>query len=240
MKKNISSSHMPMLALAAGLSGAFARIILYRLGTDGQGLLIRNHPLHILCWILSAATVVCLWTAVKKSPEPAAASNSYDPVFPLSLACAWGIGTCVLEFPLPQDRLALIRMILGVLAAFALIWSGYRQWRRKPCGVYSFALVCVFFAAHLVCCYRVWSGNPQLADYTWQLFAVVCLILASYQKCALQAGLGKEKAHQLLCLLAGFFCMMAAPGSGCSAMYLTCGLYFLCTAALPRKQEDAL
>jgi len=97
MKKNISSSHMPMLALAAGLSGAFARIILYRLGTDGQGLLIRNHPLHILCWILSAATVVCLWTAVKKSPEPAAASNSYDPVFPLSLACAWGIGVTVVR-----------------------------------------------------------------------------------------------------------------------------------------------
>lgn len=240
MKKFANQPHIPLLVLCAGLTGAFAREALYLMSTDPSGLLQSNHPLHILCWVLSAVVTLCLG-AVLRTQE---AADDYAANFPknnqvlhMSIIGAAGILVTVLTGLNPRDNLSLIWTVLGLLSAAALVVIGISRAADKRPKFYLYGLLCLFYAVHMICCYKSWSSNPQIEDYCFSLLACACLIISAYQRTAFCAGVGHRRMHLFFCLMAGFFCILCAPGSEHPWLYLTNGCFFLADLTMKLPQE---
>lgn len=235
MKKFTTLSHTPLLVSAAGLVGAIARSALYLLGKDSSGLLTACHPLHLLCWVLTAAVALCLWAVLRKlAPINDYSANfpTNNRVLPASILVAAGIAITVLTDLNPRDRLALTRTVLGLLSAAALVTIGVGRAADKRPKFYLYGALCLFYAIHMICRYKVWSGNPQVADYCFSLLACACLTISAYQRAAFCAGVGHRRVHLFFCLMAGFFCVLCAPGEDHSLLYLTSGCFFLTDLAM--------
>ncbi len=244
MKKLTSISHLPLLVLAAGLVGAFARAMLYLLGRDASGLLVQNHPLQFCCWILAGAVALCLWLVLKNQT----ACNNYHAnfqkntrVLPAAIANAAGILVTVLLNLDLRDNLTLAWAVLGLLSAWALVTIGKGRKAGKRPKFYLYGLVCLFYALHMIFCYKLWSGKPQVADYCFAVLACACLTLSAYQRTAFCAEAGNRRAHLFFCLMAGFFCILCIPGSEHPLLYLTSGCFFLTDLAMtphhPQEKE---
>jgi len=235
MKKHVFLSNIPLLVLAAGLAGFFARAALYLLGRDASGLLVPRHPLHILCWVLTAAVTLCLGVIVWKQE----AANDYTVNFPkntrvlhMAIIAAAGICATVLTNLNPLDKLNLVWSGLGLLSAPALVVVGICRATDKRPKYFLYGVLCLFYAVHMICCYKSWSSNPQVADYCFSLLSCACLTISAYQRTAFSAGVGHRRVHLFFCLMAGFFCILCLPGSEHPWLYLTNGCFFLSDLAM--------
>lgn len=240
MKKNANLSYIPLLTLAAGLTGALARTALYLFGMDAAGLLKRNHLLHILCWLLAVGVALCLGAVLWKQE----ANNDYAANFPkntralpISIIGAAGILVTVLGGLGSQDTLYPVWLALGLLSAAALVFIGTGRAADKRPKFFLYGVLCLFYAVHMVCSYKVWSANPQVEDYCFSLLACACLTISAYQRTAFCAEAGHRRAHLFFCLMAGFFCILCAPGSAHPWLYLTSGCFFLSDLAMMLPQE---
>lgn len=240
MKKSTNLSYIPLLVLAAGLTGAFARAALYLLGMDASGLLKPNHPLHILCWVLAAAVALCLGVVLRRQePNDDYAANfpKSNRVMPTSIIGAAGIVFTVLTGLNLRDTLNLAWTALGLLSAAALVTIGIGRAADKRPKFYLYGLLCLFYAVHMIYCYKNWSGNPQTEDYCFSLLACACLTISAYQRTAFCAGAGHRRIHLFFCLMAGFFGILCAPGAEHPFLYLTSGCFFLSDLAMTLPQE---
>lgn len=243
MKYLSKRSHLPLLVLGAGLVGAFARWALYVFGTDESGLLIRGHFLHLLCWGLTVAVFLCI-TAISKKAED---SENFSLIFPENkyailpaLLTGAGILATVLQHYAPiMDKLTIAWTILGLLSVPALVIIGWLRYRGRRPGFYLHGIVCLFYAMHLVCRYREWSGNPQIPDYSFQLLACVALMLASYQRMAFCAGLGRSRLYLMYSLMAAYLCILSSVGSDYALLYITsgCACLFDLSAAISHHDK---
>lgn len=237
MKKLTALTNLPLLVLAAGLTGALARGVMYLLGKDETGLLAEGNPLLPVCWLLSAAVALCLWLVIRSQPVNNSYAANFPPnrrVMPAAILAAAGIAFTVLS------DLNLLRTGLGLLCVPALVLIGKGRAAGKRPRVYLYGVLCLFYAAHTICCYRLWSGNPQTADYSFTLFACACMILSAYQRTAFCARIGHRRPHLFFSLMAGYFCMLCIPASEHPWLYLTSGCFFLTDLAteLPRKEAS--
>lgn len=246
MKKLIPTKSAPWLILAGGILGLALRKLMHALFLDVHGLLEAGNPLALASWILTALTAVFLAVWV----FPLDGSNLYEDNFSPSIPAALGsflaaggiLATVLGANPFPQDRLTLIWRVLGILAALGLAGAGLCRLKGKCPFVLFHAAVCIFFAAHLINGYRVWSGKPLIRDYTFQIFACLGLMLASYQHTAFEAGLGQRRALLFTSLLAVFLCCPALNNADTPLLYLGCGIWLftsLCRLEpLPRRKSS--
>lgn len=240
MKQTTNRSHIPLLVLAAGLAGSFSRAALYLVGTDAYGLLVAGHPLQGLCWVLTIGAALCLWAVLRKTDESSNYAFNFPQnprVLPMAILAAAGTMVTVLHEPSSHDRMTLIWAVLGLLSAIALVFIGICRATGKQPKFYLYGLLCLFYAVHMVCCYKVWSGKPQIADYCFALLACACLIIGAYQRTAFSAGIGNRRAHLFFSLMAGFFCILCVPGSEHPWLYLTNGCFFLSDSQMTLPQE---
>lgn len=211
MKAVSRSKYIPLVPLAAGVAGMTARFLLYAAGPDNRGLLPSGHPLHILCWAAAVLAAVFLGVSLRKLDG----LNGYERNFPASTLR--GVATCAAAVCLllaafssmgqTRDRLNAARLLLAFAGAPCLAAAGICRISGKRPSFLLYALVCVYFAAELVCRYRAWSGNPQLADYCFQLFACIFLMLTAYHRAAFAVGLGRRKAQLFCGLMAAMLCL---------------------------------
>ena len=217
MNALLKSKNMPFLALILGGVGAVLRWLLYALTTDGKNLIPVGHPLGIGLWIVTAAAAILILAAVLPLRN---AENHPDrfrrdvPAALGSLAAAAGIGlTVLLGRGEAAGALGILWKITGVMAFASLdVIAGCRWQGRQPFFVLH-ALVCVFFAIHMVSCYRGWSSNPQLMDYVFTLFSCIGLMLFAFHHSCLEVGMGKLRVLPAVGLLSVYCCTVALSGS---------------------------
>lgn len=218
--------HIPlMFSLLAGALGFCLRTVLYRVGFDEKNILSSSHPLHLCCLGLTLLTAVYLLTALRKL------GGSIDPVrnFPrsplrsFSLFCAGCLLAvhCVSLLPDSRALPELLRTILALSSAFSLILWAFLPARFTTIPGLCPWLCCVFFMLNGLCRYSVWSGNPQLPDYVFQVLACVLLILTSYHRLAFGTGLGRRRKLLFCGLMSIFLCLMCAAGPEAPLFYLS-------------------
>ncbi len=242
MKKR--NSLLPLIILALGLLGLMLRLGLYKFGMDGRELLVENHIFQILCWVLTVLTGLFLgWMVL-----PLDGVRDYEANFPASLPGGLGCFAAALGIVLTvapvlggyRDILATLWLIAGALAAVGLVVCGICRIRgEKPFFVFP-SPVFLFFALHLANQYRVWSGEPQTTDYSYQLLACVCLTLFSYYCTAFTEGLGRRRIQLFSGLGAVYLCCLALARTDSPWLYLGCGawaLLNLCTLQPPRRRR---
>lgn len=244
MKIKLNDITLPCLILGLGGIGAALRRLMFAVCVDEKGLLTAWNFPRILVALLCAATVALVVTAVWARRG----SNRYPGNFPASLpggiaAMLAAAGILVLlvgHWDMYADRLAFIWRILGILSIPCMILAGLcRIWGRRPFFLFH-GIPCMFFALHLTNFYRVWSGEPQLASYLWQLLASVGLALTAYQHTAFDVGMGKRRRMLAISLLTGFSCLLAVADEGTGSFYLTCGLWAignLCALTPPPRRR---
>lgn len=240
MKYTAKNKLLVPLVLSAGLVGAFARFILYRFTPDAMGLLPKYHPLDLLCWLLSAAVILCTGAVILKLKDSKDFTRSFPRKTGLlgpAVTAAAGLLVTLLQGLQLSTKLHLVWLLLGFLSVPGLIVIGCQRTKGNIPTSWAYSLLCLFYAVHLICCYQSWSGNPQIPDYSFQLLACVFLILAAYQRSAFSAALGSRRMHLICSLLAGYFCTLCCVGCDFPWLYLTSGGFFLCDLTFQSKHH---
>lgn len=246
MKKYLKIEYLPFLSLGTGVLGLILQGLLFLLTMDEKGLVASGHILHILAWIIMIAALALFGMVVTRLHG----HNRYVDNFPASTPGAIGsfilAGGILLTVPFHLDFqgniLAVLWLILAVLSVPCLVFTGLcRRSGKRPVFLFH-AVVCLFFAVHLVRCCQRWSSEPQLETYGFGLFASIALMLSAYHRAAFDAGIGRRRMQLFTGLAAGCLCLGAVPGAEDKLLYITgCiwALSNLCVLTPPRRRRRA-
>lgn len=236
MKKIFKAASLPLFTVLTGLAGFGLRLWLFRTGIDEKGLLATNHPAGILVWILTALVIAVLALGTWKLTE----ISKYSRLFPgnklAALGCILGAAGIlyvnIRDLLQVKDAITIAALVLGVIAAVALILLGACRWQGKRPAFWLRSVMTVYFMLHLVSQYRLWSAESQLQIYFFPLLASVFLMLTAYHGAVLDAGKGGSRRWFAFGSLAAlFFCCLSLQGASWP-FYLTMALWMgtgLCT-----------
>ena len=251
MTKYLNPIHLPWFIPAAGLLGIGLRVWLLADGFDKKGLLVTSHPAGILIWILTALVLSVLVI----SCLPLVQASKYSFNYPASVTGAAGealgaIGiliACIQILFGTMDIVTEVCLVLGFLSVPALGLGAWLRMKGLRPPLYLHGTVCLFWMIRLVCQYRIWSPDPQLQDYSFQLLATVFLMLSCFHRAAFDANMGQRRMSAIFQLGAVYFCMISIPGCKDWLLYLCCGIWTalnLCNLLpLPNwrpKKEDSV
>lgn len=219
------------VAAVAGLAVAGLRAGLYAVALDEKNLLTPFHPLELVLWAVTAATVaVLLWRLRKRDSDPeipsGAAALGY---FVLAAALVPEVLSLRGSAPGLMEKLCFFG---GILAVPGMVWVGIGRLRKQSPFFGFHALLCVWMCLRLVVAYRVWSGDPQLMDYVLPMLASVCLSLFAYQQTAWDVGRISHLGLRFWGLLSVFLCA-ASVGSQSSLFYAAGALWALTALCRP-------
>lgn len=236
---------LPLLPLITGIIGAVLRFVLLHTQVGPDGLLPSNHPISILLYILTACTLAVLVLCVlplKADPRHNRRlfHRSVRPAFGCMFA---GIGillTGLQQLMGQQDILTTITMVMAFVAALCFGFLAYaRQKGTRPHYLVHTGII-VFLMLQLVCQYRVWSPEPQLELYFFQLLASVFLMLSAYQAICLDTRKGERWLYVLFSQAALFFCCLSLTDP-MRFFYLGMGIYCatnLCSLRISRSHSS--
>ena len=224
MKAPVKIRELPLLAIGTGVICSVLRFLMYSFGTDSRGLMKSPNFLHIACLAIAFALAVFTGLSLWKAPDSALRRGKYSSgkqwTAVAILIPVWFLASAFTSLDQITDRLTLIRAVLSfaVVPCFAVsCWC--RIQGKRPLFLLH-GIICVFFMVDMICRYRPWSGNPQLADYTFHLFACIFLVLTTYYLAAADAGLPSPRMLRFFALMALFFCTGALIGPEDIKFYL--------------------
>ena len=228
---------------AAGLASLMLHNYMMDNCFDAKGLLLDGNLPERLLWAVGIGFAVFLVLMLRTI----GGEGSYEDNFPPCLlsgslmlaagaAMLWAIPGLALEAsePVPGvTGLPLLVQNITDMAVQYLPWAAaaamavlgmFRMLGRKPWPILSGA-VCLFYMLMLVTNYRLWSADPQLHDYAYQLLAGVLLMLCSFHRTCCDAGVIQRK-KLIATGLCGAVCSMAAlSGDFQWGFYLASGLW---------------
>jgi len=169
-----------------------------------------------------------------------------------ALAMVWAIPGLVLTVQPPvAEGMSLAVASFTGLAVQYLPWAAavsmavlgvYRMLGKRPWPIFG-GIICLFYMLMLVTNYRLWSADPQLQDYAYQLLAGVLLMLCSFHRTCCDAGVIQRKKLLATGLGAAVCCMASLSGDFQWGFYLASGLWAagsMCHVAVlpPDPEED--
>lgn len=229
MKKYFNSIFLPWFILVAGGMGLMLRFWLLADGFDDKGLMISGHPAEWLLWLLTVLTLILLTIGCL----PLVQADKYCFNFPPSPAGALGeivaaagiIALSIFSFNSQMDIFSMISFLFGLICVPVLVICAWCRLKGKQPIFYLHGIVCVFWMLRLIVQYRVWSPDPQLQDYCFQLLATVFLMLSTYQRTVFDANYGDRRRYAIFHLAALFFCCLSIPGCQDWPLYLGWSVY---------------
>lgn len=244
MKRYLKITSLPLIVLGCGLLTCLLRFWLFAMGEDERGLLSVGTFPDAMSWITVALTLALLAFSCRDLNG----GNKYSFNFPASVQAAAGmalaaVGFCIssiADLAANTDALGKFSAFFGFLAAFAMLMLAYARYKGQRLNILFSGTVCVYLMAFLVSHYRLWSANPQLQTYGFELLAIVFVMLAAYQRAAFDAGKGDRRWYAFFSLAALFFCIATLPGCDNAAFFLGCAAWMFCTPcklAIAKKEN---
>lgn len=224
-------------ALGAGVLSLCLRLLLYRVGFDEKNILSSSHPLHLACLAIGACLSLFLFFAIRKEENPGQFSPG-QPLGALLLLAAGGLtafhGLALIREA--EATLALIRAGAALAAVLSMAVCALAPARLGTLHSLCHGIITAFFALDMLCRYRGWSGDPQLPDYMFQIFACVLLSLCSYHRLALDVGLGKRRVLLWCGLMALYLSLTCVSGPETRLFYLG-GAFWAASCIHSAEQE---
>ena len=116
-------------------------------------------------------------------------------------------------------------VVLPWLAGGAMLVLGvYRMQGRRPHPVFSGA-VCLYHMLMLVSSYRLWSADPKLYAYAYQLLALVLLMLSSFHRTCCDAGIIQRRKLLATGLTAAVCCTASLSMGQMIGFFVASGLW---------------
>ena len=219
MKKLSNPAALGILCTAGGLLCLAARLWLVTAGVDHKGLLIPGHPGDLLSWLTAAAVAAVMALALwGQKPKCRFVPSLHSCAGTLAMTVGFAITAG--ELLAGGTVISLVTGIFGLVSALCGVYTAFCQYKGQRASLLIRCPAIVFFMLLLVCRYQLWSAEPQVQRYGFQLFALVCLTLAAYQRAALEGGTGSAVFYLAASRGAVFFCLAATAGSGHGVFYL--------------------
>lgn len=248
MKNLIPTKLIPCLTVSCAALGLVLRWAMYLTCVDDRGLLVSWNFFQIAGLAVSGVTAVFLILLLL----PLDGSNQYRDNFSPSILGALGtlmgaggiLATVMSAEIYPDDRLTLFWMAAGLVSVLCLVAAAVFRFLGKAPFFLLYGAVCVFFALHIANQYQHWSGNPQIQDYSCQLFACIFLMLSAYYQAAFAVGSGKRRAQLFTGLMGVYLCALSLVRGDTPWLFLG-GMGWLLTnlcALRPvrrRREDDA-
>ena len=206
---------------------------------DHKGLLIAGNLPGTLLWVLGIGYVAALSAML----TTLGGEGGYEDNFPkcrtsgtllliagvlllLTRPRFAGVGEAVLPGGGLAVRITDAAMVGMPWAAGAamLVLGVYRMQGRKPHPVFS-GLVCLYDMLMLVTSYRLWSADPKLHEYAYQLLALVLLMIAAFHRTGCDAGIIQRRKLLFTGLTAAVCCTAALSMELMAGFYLASGLW---------------
>lgn len=246
--------------LTAGLSSLWLHRYMMANCVDAKGLLIAgNLPGRLLLLVGAAFVLTLLLTLRTIGGDGEYADNFPRDLVSGLLMIAAGV-TLVLAIPelgwnAPPDsapisvqnnameKIASVCMeLLPWLAAVSMAALGLLRILKERGWFGLGGLICLFYILMLVSNYRLWSANPQLQDYAYQLLAGVLLMLCSFHRTCCDARIIQRRKLLFTALAAAFCSITSLSMDFQRGFYLASALWALgcvCTMAqLPADPEE--
>ena len=231
-------------ALGAGILTLGLRLYLYKTGFDHKNILSSSHPLHLICIGLAGIMALYLVLAVRKLDGCKHPRRNFPshPLRDLAILAA-GCLMAVHGIALLREAAAVlprIRAGLALAAAGSMLLNPFVP--RKNLNLQSLlhGIITVFFAVDMLSRYRDWSGNPQLPDYVFQIFACILLCLCSYHRLAFDVELGKRRMMLWCSMMALYLCVACVSGPETKIFYLGGALWAASCLCTPMPPADFL
>ena len=229
--------------LAAGLLSLGLNRYMLENFIDDKGLLVAGNLPGKLLWVVGVAFVVGLAYMLRTI----GGDGSYEDNFPAcylsgglmiaaGLLMAWAVPGLALGVPTPMAQgMALGINVLTDWAAKFLPWlaaasmvvlGGLRMAGKKPWSILSGSIT-LFYMLMLVTNYRLWSADPQLHTYAYQLLAEVLLMLCAFHRTCCDAGIIQRRKLLLTALLAAACCIACRSMPFQQTYYLSAALWGL-------------
>ena len=200
---------LPWLPLGAGLLGICLRLWLFAGGIDEKGLLITGHPANILLFILTAAVMAVLFLRLRTLGH----APGYSHLFPRSIPAAVGNGVAAMGIILTLPLSLSGTTVLGLLSAACFAYLAFCALKHLRPAFWLYGIITVYFMVYAVGQYRVFSTEPQISIYFFELLATVFLMLSFYYRAALTIGESKRTAYVFCNQAALFFCCLSLTNS---------------------------
>lgn len=229
-------------ALGAGALTLGLRLYLYRTGFNQKNILPASHPLHLICMGIAGLMALYLALAVRKLDGSGKARRNF-PAHPLRNLAILAAGGLIAFHGIALFReataiLPRIRSGLALGAACSMILSLLVSRKKLMLQSLLHGIITVFFAVDMLCRYREWSGNPQLPDYVFQIFACIALCLCSYHRLAFDAELGKRRMLLWTSMMALYLCLTCVSGPETRVFYLGGALWAGSCLCSPKPPVD--
>ena len=234
------------IVLICGMIGMLLQLWLFQSGPDEKGLYPAAHMGWILSLILSAAVVIFVFLLTRQADE----GRSYRENFPPSLlgaitGAAAGVLLTITGIRLLQSSAMLLDTLTGAIGAVAgigLLFAAVCRFLGNQPPFVCFLLPSAFFALHLFCIGQEVGGEPEAVRYLFRFFANLSLIPACYQLWGFSVEEGNRRTSLFWSLVAGYLCLLAAPGRANGLLYLALGLWLLtnlCCLQPPKRRRCA-
>lgn len=231
MKKSI---RIPGAALTCALAGMMAWILRWRLlstSVDEKGLLTAGHPLGIFSWILTACVIVlavgCFWKRPGRISVPGSPLGGLLRALAMSIACFLFLDQGILG-----KAAAVAAAVTAVLSLVSLLDSK----KKLPAAAADIPMI-LFFLLCLLSRYQIWSAEPEIQRYFYQLLALVCLMLATYQRSAIALGLAKGPFFLASGCLGVYFAFAAGADPSFTVLFLALGVWMLAELGTAKTEE---
>lgn len=91
------------------------------------------------------------------------------------------------------DTIALIALVFAFAAACAMAIEGLFHMQGQTGALLGGCVLPVYLALSLIVDYRVWSQDPMVVDYSFQLLFLVSAMLSAYHLAGFRVGKGKRR-----------------------------------------------
>lgn len=216
-----------LLTLVTGLVGLGLRFWRFGFVLEPAGLLESGGAVTVVltAWTVAVAAGLLLLID-REEPQPFAVGGIAR--LGQAIFCAYLIYSGVWMLLTTLDYLETVAAVLALVAAVCGLgvvagWKG----NHVP--------LCLYMVVLTISRFRVWSMDPQLANFSFQLLACVSMMLAVYHRAAFDMDMGKPKAWRIWSLLTAYLCIVAATDAN-RLFYIVSALWLLC-GQIPGKSR---
>ena len=191
----------------------------YEIAADGEKRIIPGAASGFFTWFTVIMVVVfCIYAcSLKKRKKFSALGGLSLPELVLSgaavLLLLLGSVAMIASPENPNSKVELLLGIGGLAAAFCWIGTALLRYRGSRPHVGLYLLPVLFFAAMLIVEFRIWSRDPAILDYCYDLFALISVMLGLFYVGSFSLDRGRRRMAVFFLLCGLFFCAASIAGS---------------------------
>lgn len=157
-------------------------------------------------------------------------SSRWTPLFVLSCVAAalLAVGS-ILRLSAGAGASGIVIALGGVITAVCWVLTALGRYQARQAHGALFLLPAVFYVVDLVMQFRLWTRDPIILDYCYDLLALICTMCAVFQLGGYCFDKGKRRAATFFTMSGIFFnaAAMAGADAPCMLSYLAAALWLL-------------